>query len=146
MFYIQSLVTLLLLFVRLSGSQAEPILYRHVERNAATCTWTVEVTIHAPGLSSMARYTEYLPEAAQVKVLEQGKSEIRRDKERLKFIWTDYPTTHDAVLRYTLVNCESHFPDIKGRFDYVLGDNLKKVVYLKKENTTESTSRIQMNH
>jgi hypothetical protein len=101
----------------------------------------VHITIHAPATSGMARYTEFIPDAATVHVMEQGKSDFREEKGKLKFIWTDFPAGTDVRITYTLIRCENIFPDYPGILDCLDGDGLKTSISLLRENIHEMTNR-----
>jgi hypothetical protein len=114
------------------------VIYRGYEQEKGTGNFVVHVRLHVPNLSGMVRYTEFIPEEAEVNVINKGKSDVRIEKGKLKFIWTEFPACTDLELTYLISKAKCRFPDYEGKLDYLGTDGLKTAVTLLKENRKEN--------
>ena len=138
------LFTFVLFFFIRNGFAQSPDITRTYERDRSSGHCNIQITLKANGVGGMARYTEFIPENATVEVTQAGKAQIRKEKGKLKFIWTEFPEAKDIELSYKLIGYPEPVPDYEGLFDYLDEEGLKAAASLKKENIRERQSRMRV--
>ncbi len=93
---------------QVSATKSTPVITRTITP-LSDHHYDVVITITATGISGFAKYTETLPDSAQVKVTEPQNASTNKVGNQLKFIWTSFPQESIISLHYVLT--------LSGRFD-----------------------------
>jgi hypothetical protein len=115
----------------------EPHLSRVVVLDSARGDYKVTVTITlTQRLESYARYTDFIPNGSRfIRVVNLGRSDLKLDGNKVKFIWTDYPANLTVQISYIISFDGKPVADFPGQFQYLTGFE-KQSVDLKVEDSS----------